>query len=136
MEYLVTGKEMQAYDTYTIEHIGIPAPVLMERAALETVRCIQEALLNRKGQKGTGRVLCVCGTGNNGGDGLCVARLLADLGLDVDAVLIGNIQKAGRETKLQLSILEKYGIYPFFEIPDNTYDVIVDALFGTGLSVK
>lgn len=134
MEYLVTGKEMQAYDTYTIEHIGIPAPVLMERAALETVRCIQEALLNRKGQKGTGRVLCVCGTGNNGGDGLCVARLLADLGLDVDAVLIGNIQKAGRETKLQLSILEKYGIYPSFEIPDNTYDVIVDALFGTGLS--
>ena len=41
MEYLVTGKEMQAYDNYTIEHIGIPALVLMERAALETMRCIQ-----------------------------------------------------------------------------------------------
>ncbi len=134
MEYLVTGKEMRAYDNYTIEHIGIPALVLMERAALETVRCIREALFYLNVQKGKGRVLCVCGTGNNGGDGLCVARLLADLGTDVDTVLIGNTQKAGKETKVQLSILEKYGVRPLNEIPDNTYDIIVDALFGTGLS--
>lgn len=134
MEYLVTGKEMQAYDIYTIEHIGIPAMVLMERAALETVRCIREVLLRSDMPRERGRVLCVCGRGNNGGDGLCVARLLADLGIDVDTVLIGNAAKTSKETKVQLSILEKYGIYPSDEILDNAYDVIVDALFGTGLS--
>lgn len=132
MEYLVTSDEMRAYDTYTIEHIGIPAMVLMERAALAVTECVLEAL-QKKGT-GHGRVLCVCGSGNNGGDGLCVARLLADKGIEVDVLLAGSLEHLSRETAQQLSILEKYGIRPLRELPEDGHDVIVDALFGMGLS--
>ncbi len=144
MEYLVTKKEMQAYDTYTIEQIGVPALVLMERAALCVTECVLSVL------KGMGRitpkaepkqkaaicpkVLCVCGVGNNGGDGLAVARMLMDEGIAVDVALIGDKAHASNETKVQLDILEKYGINPIDKVPKANYEVVVDALFGTGLS--
>lgn len=131
MEYLVTKKEMQAYDTYTIEHIGIPALVLMERAALSTAQCVLEALEDVKRRP---KVLCVCGTGNNGGDGLAVARMLADKGITTDVALIGEKSHASKETACQLAILEKYGMELCDGIPEKAYDVVIDALFGTGLS--
>lgn len=127
MEYLVTGNEMHAYDTYTIEQIGIPSLVLMERAALKVAEYIEGRF------PADSRVLCVCGTGNNGGDGFCVARLLTDHGFYVDTVLIGDYVKATTETKTQLAILKQYGISPYTKIPDKKYDVIIDAIFGTGL---
>ncbi len=127
MEYLVTSNEMRAYDTYTIEQIGIPSLVLMERAALKTAEYIEMHFSNNS------RVLCVCGIGNNGGDGLCVTRLLTEHGMKADAVLIGDENKASAETKTQLSILQNIGILPYKEIPDKEYDIIVDAIFGTGL---
>lgn len=131
MEYLVTKKEMQAYDTYTIEQIGVPALVLMERAAL----CVTKRVLNAlKGMGTKAKVLCVCGVGNNGGDGLAVARMLMDEGIAVDVALIGDKAHVSNETKVQLDILEKYGITPFDKVPEEKYDVVVDALFGTGLS--
>ena len=142
MEYLVTSNEMRAYDTYTIESIGIPSLVLMERAALQTVKKIWEyikqsddkgSVLNEIPDKKI-RILCVCGTGNNGGDGLCVARLLKEQGITVDAVIIGNPNKLSKETAIQLSVLEKYGVFVGNAMPDNHYDIIVDALFGIGLS--
>lgn len=140
MEYVVTSEEMRAYDTYTIEHMGIPSLVLMERAALKTVesimeikKSIEDAAINLKIQKKI-RILCVCGTGNNGGDGLCVARLLREQDIGADAVLIGNRQKLTKETALQLSVLEKYGVTVGNKVPEAEYDIIVDALFGIGLS--
>ena len=132
MEYLVTKKEMQAYDAYTIEQIGVPALVLMERAAL----CVTERVLyalNELGKKNP-KVLCVCGVGNNGGDGLAVARMLMDEGVAADVALIGNRAHISNETKVQLDILEKYGVTPFDMVPKTNYDVVVDALFGNGLS--
>ncbi|MBO5167099.1 MAG: NAD(P)H-hydrate dehydratase [Lachnospiraceae bacterium] len=140
MEYVVTSEEMRAYDTYTIEYMGVPSLVLMERAALKTVecimevgKCIEETAQNLNIQKKM-RVLCVCGTGNNGGDGLCVARLLREQDIKADAVLIGNRQKLTKETALQLSVLEKYGVTVGNKVPEAEYDIIVDALFGIGLS--
>lgn len=140
MEYIVTSEEMRSYDTYTIEHIGIPSLVLMERAALKTVECIlaigkkpEGTSLKFKSQKNM-RILCVCGTGNNGGDGLCVARLLRERDIPAEAVLIGNRQKLTKETALQLSVLEKYGVAVGNKVPEAEYDIIVDALFGIGLS--
>lgn len=129
MEYLVTAKEMRAYDTYTIEHIGLPALVLMERAALAVAQCVIGVL----GEK-PGKVLCVCGTGNNGGDGLGVARLLLDRGIEAEVALIGDAGRATKETQVQLSVLKQYGIIPYTEVPSGEYTVVVDALFGTGLS--
>ncbi len=127
--YLVTPEEMRAYDTYTIEHIGIPALVLMERAALAVEARVEQALDGRRG-----KVLCVCGGGNNGGDGLALSRLLADKGIAVDTVFLGEESRAGDEVRTQLSILEKYGSRLYREIPEEEYAVAVDAIFGTGLS--
>lgn len=133
LEYLVTGSEMQAYDTYTIEKIGIPAMVLMERAALG----VRDRVLLRKEQTGNGStfsVLCVCGTGNNGGDGLCLARLLADQGICVRVALIGNRAHLSREAEAQCRILKEYGIALEETVPEEAFDVVVDAMLGTGLS--
>lgn len=129
MNYLVTQEEMQAYDIYTIEHIGIPAMVLMERAALAVAGRVEYALQGRKG-----KVLCVCGSGNNGGDGLALTRLLLDRGIAVQAVFLGEKSRVGREAETQLSILQQYGHIPVKEIPNEEYAVVVDAIFGTGLA--
>lgn len=142
MEYLVTSNEMRAYDTYTIESIGIPSLVLMERAALQTVVRVREAMKSLDActdfKDGIPHkdfsVLCVCGTGNNGGDGLCVTRLLREQGIEADAVIIGNRDKVSKETAVQLSVLGKYGVIVKNAITDNNYDIIVDALFGIGLT--
>ena len=69
MEYLVNSREMKTCDTNTIEHFKVPSMVLMERAALSAIEVIQEKEIS------CNRVLVVCGTGNNGGDGMAIARL-------------------------------------------------------------
>ena len=63
MRYVVDSQEMKAIDNYTIQEIGIPSLVLMERAALAVVEQIEKRVNNKE------RILCLCGIGNNGGDG-------------------------------------------------------------------
>ena len=70
MKYLPTGVQMKAADDFTIKMIGMPSMVLMERAALKTVETMEAAGLDLR------NVLVACGSGNNGGDGYAVARLL------------------------------------------------------------
>ena len=67
MEYLVTGRQAKAIDTYTIEQTGIPSLVLMERASL----CVAEEVQKTADQMHLPvvRIAVVCGSGNNGGDG-------------------------------------------------------------------
>lgn len=129
MKYLVSQKEMQQYDKNTIEFFGVPSIVLMERAALVTV----ETLRKEKGN-GNFRVLVVAGCGNNGGDGLAVGRLLKQQGCEVDAVLLGSREKCSKETALQLAIAKQYGCVLYDQIPEAEYDIIIDAIFGIGLS--
>ena len=83
MQYLVSQKEMQTYDENTIEKRKVPGIVLMERAALKTA----EQIMDRWPAK-EGKVLVVAGSGNNGGDGIAVGRLLWQAGYIVDCVLI------------------------------------------------
>ncbi|MBD5458847.1 MAG: hypothetical protein HDR27_09805, partial [Lachnospiraceae bacterium] len=104
MEYLVTQAEMQQYDKNTIEHLKMPALVLMERAALVTV----EQIRREKGDAPY-RVLVVAGGGNNGGDGLAIGRLLMLQGCQVDFVLLAPREKCSKETTLQMEILAQYG---------------------------
>ncbi len=82
MRYLVTGDEMKTYDKNTIETLQLPALVLMERAALSVVEELWETPAVR------GRILIVCGNGNNGGDGYAVARLLLQRGCEVDVAAV------------------------------------------------
>lgn len=129
MEYLVTQAEMKQYDKNTIECLKIPSIVLMERAALVTA----DELLKEKGDAPQ-TVLVVAGGGNNGGDGFAVGRLLMRQGWKVDFVLLGNHEKCSKETTLQLEILAQYGISPYDRIPKAEYDIVIDAIFGIGLT--
>ena len=67
MRYLPNGTQMSAADRHTIENVGIPSLVLMERAALKTVETMHIHGIDMS------RALVVCGSGNNGGDGFAVA---------------------------------------------------------------
>ena len=134
MKILVSAEEMRALDHYSIETIGIPSLVLMERAAL----CTVEELKKRR--PGRLRVLIFAGTGNNGADGLVMARMLAMQGDEVRVVVTGNRGHATQEWLTQYRILDQLHVPVTPEVPDrfrvrgDRYDVIVDAMLGTGLS--
>lgn len=127
MKYILDADEMKKVDAYSISTIGIPSVVLMERAAL----CVTEQIINRTDKDKS--VICVCGSGNNGADGLAVARQLYLKGYDVTV-----FSKAGRhsteEYKIQLNIIRNLGIHYISDPDFSGYGVIVDALFGNGLS--
>ena len=127
MIYLPTGEQMRRADLYTIEEIGVPSMVLMERAALEVVRCMEEEQLDFR------KVLVVCGSGNNGGDGYAIARLLHLKGHDVTIFFAGNSQKRSKENAQQAKIAAHYEIPVITNLDTEEYSVIIDALFGTGL---
>lgn len=130
MEYLVSAAQMKEYDRNTIQNIKIPALVLMERAACATAEEIIKKFPEKKS------VLIAAGCGNNGGDGLAVGRILQEHGYQVSFSLIGNKGKCSSETVRQLEILNQLGISVEENLPNRAYDLIVDALFGIGLSRK
>lgn len=131
MRYLLNSREMKQCDSRTISYFGISQEVLMERAALAVVSFL------RKEKKDVGKVLVLAGSGNNGGDGLAVARLLHLLECDVTIGYIGDGKKATEANLHQLSICKRYEV-PILEniaaIAWEDYDVIIDGLFGIGLS--
>ncbi len=136
MQYLVSSDEMKAFDKYTIESVGIPALVLMERAACATTEEICRRFpAGAAGADCVGRrVLVLAGCGNNGGDGLAIGRILREHGFAVEYVLAGPREKCSRETLTQLAILEHMGVHVSGTLPEGSFDLIVDALFGVGLS--
>lgn len=139
MKFVVTAKEMKEYDNNTITKIGIPALVLMERAALK----LQEEIVKSVGWPQT--ALIVSGVGNNGADGLALARLLADKGCKVTCCILGNRKKATEQFEIQRNILHQYPVQileqeqALQELSQMArvsamFDVVTDALFGVGLS--
>lgn len=127
MKYAVNSDEMKLIDSYTIEQIGIPSLVLMERAALKVVAHL-EMIAQKKNH-----IAVVCGTGNNGGDGIAIARILHIEGYAVDLIILGDTTKLTNESALQLSIAKKLGISIGSNFNPNEYNIIVDAIFGIGL---
>ena len=139
MEYIVNAAEAAKIDRISIHEIGIPSVVLMEKAAMALARCASDACgkyvqLNCNGINSKPRILAVCGTGNNGGDGAAAARLLNGQGYSTDILLAGSKEKMSEEMRIQVQIAEKLGIRFITKPEDNEYTVIIDALFGTGLS--
>lgn len=129
MKYILNSREMKQCDENTMWRRGMLSTVLMERAALATMQEIIKRYPNP-----VTKVLVVCGSGNNGGDGVAVARLLYLKGYNVTIYFAGNREKATEETKRQMFIAEQYGVEISDEYPKDIVDVIVDALFGIGLS--
>lgn len=143
MEYLVNASQMKQYDKTTTEEYGISSLVLMERAALACADVIlsRERTMAAQGivpaGAGNGRkVLVAAGCGNNGGDGIAIGRLLRQNGFSVTYALIGNREKCTPETKQQLETEERYGSFFLSKVPEDEYDIIIDALFGIGLTRK
>jgi NAD(P)H-hydrate epimerase len=139
-EIVLTAEQMRQCDAYTIHEMGVPSMTLMERAALAAV---DELLTGRDPVFDTAYVLCVCGAGNNGGDGAAVARILSIAGVRAEILFIGDRSKASVETAQQLRIAENYGVGVLENpAPEALRDLlteagvttIVDALFGIGLS--
>ena len=127
MRRVVTTQQMKEADEYTIRKMGIPSLVLMERAALACVDVLKREFPLE-------RVLVLCGTGNNGGDGIAIGRILHLAGYDVTICLTGNDAHRSEENKTQKEIAENYGT-TFVNNPDPAeYTTIVDSVFGIGLS--
>ncbi|MCR4396390.1 MAG: NAD(P)H-hydrate dehydratase [Candidatus Saccharicenans sp.] len=137
---ILTAAQMREIDRIAIEEIGLPGPVLMENAGLQ----VTAVLRNELGVEPGMRVVVVAGKGNNGGDGLVVARHLHNQGVDCPVLLIGSLDEVRGDAALNLKIALKTGVR-VIEIRDETAwkrfrkilsetPIIVDALFGTGLS--
>lgn len=127
MKELVTAEQMRRSDAFAIEHQKMPSQVLMERAALAVA---EEVLLHQN----PGKILAVCGTGNNGGDGVAAARILRLRGYDAEIFPVGDREKYSEGMRTQMEIAGNYRI-PVVKNPVFAeYTVIIDAVFGTGLS--
>ena len=140
MTRLVTPEQMKRMDERTIQQIGIPGELLMERAALGAMHF----LLERFGP--LRRVGILCGSGNNGGDGLAMARLLEGEGVHVTLALLTDPAKLRGEAKLNFEILQRLEIE--HEVLDGldegataqrlealpSCEAWCDAIFGIGLS--
>lgn len=129
MLYIATSEEMKTLEKYVIEEIGIPSLVLMERAAWGISKEIKGHDLGNKLE-----ICVVCGCGNNGADGVAVARQLMEDNYKVDVVVLGREEKFSEEMKIQMAIYKKMGGKCFTKIPDKKYDFFVDAIFGIGLT--
>ena len=135
-ERIVTGEEMKLLDKQAIEEHGMPSMVLMERAALAAVGVLRDEGFDLS------RVVAVCGPGNNGGDGIAVARLLRLAGHNVKIVFVGDPAKRSDETRRQQEIAESYGLCLSYTDeafgeneaadPEGFPTTIIDAVFGIG----
>ena len=137
--WLVTPKQMQELDRRTIQEAKIPGTTLMERAGSGVVAQLLQHYGPLKGKK----VVAFCGKGNNGGDGLVVARLLQGKGATIKAVLMAPYQELSKDAKTMYRHLTKkikpshILIRPRQEILESlTQDahILIDGLLGTGLS--
>lgn len=127
MQQIVDQEQMKELERYTIEEMGISSIVLMERAALAVVKEL-------KAHFDLTRVLVVCGSGNNGGDGMAAARILHTQGYSVSVFLAGKREAFTEESRIQWKIAENYGISQVNNLQLDEYTTIVDAVFGIGLS--
>src|SRR5512147_2706931 len=134
---IVTAQQMKNIDRRAIRGFGIPGPVLMENAA-SAILTEMERFFDGLGGV---RVGIICGKGNNGGDGLALARRLRIRGVPVRVALLAPFAALQGEAKLNLAILRKTDV----EISANASseaisslvewsDVLVDAMLGVGLS--
>jgi NAD(P)H-hydrate epimerase len=136
MRRIVTAEEMRIIDQMTIQEIGVPGLLLMENAGLGVVDVVEDLLCETDGN----RILILCGKGNNGGDGMVVARHLFNRGKEVHVFLIGEKNKLKGDALTNMRILEGFQIAineitekkQLKRLPES--DLIVDALLGTGVT--
>lgn len=135
---ILTSEQMKSVDRRAIEQFQIPSIVLMENAALAVVDAITAHHSEAE------EVAIFCGLGQNGGDGFAVARHLENRGITPLVFIVGDRSKVGGDAGINLHICERLGI-PLYDVTDSDSltealartmecDLIVDAIFGTGLN--
>jgi ADP-dependent NAD(P)H-hydrate dehydratase / NAD(P)H-hydrate epimerase len=135
---LLTNEQMRQCDKLVIEKYGVPGIVLMENAALRIAEEIRTRYAPLKGQ----RVAVVCGKGNNGGDGIAVARhLVTREEANVTIWLAEPMDQASPDAAINLMIARNYGIdvqtisdVDWFLAHLQASTVVVDAVLGTGIT--
>lgn len=155
MQKIITVAEMREVDRLTTEKYGIPSILLMENAAHAAARAIAGKFDGSVADK---NVLILCGKGNNGGDGAALARILWTLGADVEVCLFGKVEETKGDARTNFEILKKISDQETFELTQADLvfeeiadleewleydslnfhsadpDILVDALFGTGVT--
>jgi ADP-dependent NAD(P)H-hydrate dehydratase / NAD(P)H-hydrate epimerase len=136
---VLNAAQMREADGYTVNEIGLPSIVLMENAGRQVVAAMEGTFDDLASM----RVAVVAGRGNNGGDGFVVARTLVQREVAVAVFLLGQVAEVRGDARLNLEMLGRLGVsvvevgneqdweLHFSDISD--CDLIVDALFGTGL---
>ncbi|HOA20413.1 MAG TPA: NAD(P)H-hydrate epimerase [Sedimentibacter sp.] len=130
----ISCQEMKEMDSYAINTVGIPSIVLMENAALKVINNIDLNYNN---------YTVVCGRGNNGGDGLAIARHLIIKGKKVRIYIAGDLKSGTEDFNINLNILKNLKA-EIINIKDekellqlkedlSVSDITIDALFGIGL---
>jgi NAD(P)H-hydrate epimerase len=128
-----SATQLRAWDAYTIANEPIASIDLMERAAMACYQWILKSEYNDK------TFTVYCGKGNNGGDGLAIARLLHASGNKVQVIILEYGRKGSADFQKNLTRIHDAHIPVIYisstdnihPIPEN--DVVIDALFGTGL---
>jgi NAD(P)H-hydrate epimerase len=146
MQKVLSAEEMREVDRLTTEKYNIPSMILMENAA----HAVAEAIKGKLGGTVVGKsFLVLCGKGNNGGDGAALARILWQQGAKVSVCLFGKVAETKGDARTNFEILKKLtselpskglefrevSAPHSFEVADwKQKNVVVDALFGTGLN--
>ena len=132
IEPVLSSAEMKHTEERVINTQGIPSLCLMEEAALFlTNSCISNQIINKHSS-----ILVVCGSGNNGADAFCIARILFLKGFDVNILFIGDEYKLTHEAAIHKNVCQNLCI-EFIKSEDlnfKNYTVIIDGIFGIGLS--
>ena len=137
---VVNGDQMREADRRTIQDLGVPSVVLMENAGRQVVSAMTAAFEGLA----EARVAVMAGRGNNGGDGFVIARVLWQDGIDVQVYVLGAAADIRGDARLNLDILGRLGL-EVIEVQTSQdwdlhradvlrRDIVVDALFGTGLN--
>lgn len=131
-----SSRDLREMDRRAASEFGMPTLLLMEHAAMAVARIVKEACDSLKSE----RILFVCGPGNNGGDGHAAARQLLDMGIRAHVVTVGDEPREGTDAWTNLQMARSFGV-PVHALHDRHVkelfeqaDLLVDCIFGTGLS--
>ena len=131
---ILTAKDFLAAEKESMKKEGITSSELMERAARQVVSFVYDLV-----EESESKVKVFCGIGNNGGDGLAVARLLIEAGVEVEVFVVNFSNKRSEDFLIQYDLIKsKTGQWPVVlnekdDLPVIVPgDIVIDAIFGIG----
>lgn len=143
MQYILDAGQAKQVDDISINKIGIPSMVLMERAALAVADAVEKYIRKKynlqnsdknshKNLRRSPRIISACGNGNNGADAAAAARILTERGYDADIFILK--ENGTEEYNAQLSIAKASEVKVINRAKFGEYNIIIDGLFGIGLN--